>query len=119
MRTGLREGHRVKVNGEMSKEGEVFSVVPQRTVFCPCLFMIFIDNADVCAVGETLIIKFAHDIKGLRTVERDEDTPELQATLNKLSGPQLEACASMMINAKSCILDTTTSSGNTRWENKL
>ncbi len=75
---------RVKVNGGMSEEGEVDSGVPQGTVLGPCLFTIFIDDTDDCAVGKTLIIKFADDIKGLRTVERDEDAQELQETLDNL-----------------------------------
>jgi hypothetical protein len=80
LRTGLRERHRVKANGKMSEEGEVDSGVPQGTVLCPYLFTIFRDDADDCAVGQTLIVKFADDTKGLRTVEVDEDAQELQET---------------------------------------
>ncbi len=71
---------RVKVNGEMSEEGDVDSGVPQGTVLGSCFFTLFIDDADDCAVGQTLIIKFGDDTKVLRTVERDKDAQELQET---------------------------------------
>jgi ribonuclease P/MRP protein subunit RPP40 len=75
---------RVKVNSEMSEEGEVDLGVPQGTVLGPCLFYVFIDDADDCVVGQTELIKFADDMKELRTVETDQDWQELQSTLDKL-----------------------------------
>ena len=105
---------RVKVNGEMSEEGEVGSGVPQGTVLGPCLFTIFIDDADDSAVGETQIIKFADDTKALRTTENDQDAQELQET-TCACGPLLGAWASMSKSAKSCISGTITPRENTGW----
>jgi ribonuclease P/MRP protein subunit RPP40 len=68
----------------MSEEEEVRSEVPQGTVLGPCLFTIFMDEADDCSVRQMTITKFADDTKSLRTIETDEDLQELQSSLKKL-----------------------------------
>jgi hypothetical protein len=69
----------------MSKEGEVgqesHKALSQDHA---CSRSLFIDDADDCAVRHKMITKFADNKKSLRTVETDEDSQELQSTLDKL-----------------------------------
>jgi len=66
------------------------SEVPQGSVLGPLLFVIFINDTDVCVAGK--ILKFADDTKIYRTAISAEDVSALQLTWQKL---QMFQCLKM------------------------
>jgi len=60
LETGYRK-QRVVLNGQFSDWRDVFSGVPQRSVLCPLVFLIYINDIDEPVNGK--ILKFADDTR--------------------------------------------------------
>jgi hypothetical protein len=77
---------RVVVKGHYSSWRKVLSGVPQGSVLGPVLFNIFINDLDDEATRKQLLKKFADDTKVGQVIESNNDTTELQGTLDRLCG---------------------------------
>jgi hypothetical protein len=75
---------RVRVGDDISSDQQVDSGVPQGTVLGPCLFGVHIDDIDKVVRLIELLLKFADDCKGKKTIMNDQDRKALQDTLDKL-----------------------------------
>jgi hypothetical protein len=80
----MNRTQRVRVGDSISSEQEVESGVPQGTILGPCLFGVHIDDIDEVVKMIELLIKFADDCKGKKTIIDDRDRQALQETLDKL-----------------------------------
>ena len=72
---------RVIVDGEMSNWKSVLSGVPQGTVLCPILFLIYINDLEDDISSK--VLKFADDTKVFRKVTNVTDKQSLQDVLDK------------------------------------
>jgi hypothetical protein len=73
-----------QLNGKFSSWEEVLSGVPQGSVLGPLLFLIFINDLDDAAAGCDLLRKFADDTKLGKKMATQQDSTELQESLNKV-----------------------------------
>ncbi len=74
--------HRVLIDGEASDYTQVKSGVPQGTVLCPLLFLIFINNLPDEVVSNVRL--FTDDAVLYRKIDTSEDCVMLQKDLDKL-----------------------------------
>ncbi|CAG9131177.1 unnamed protein product, partial [Plutella xylostella] len=74
----------VVLNGYMSTWKSIPSGVPQGSLLGPLLFIIFINDIDVCFNNSQFLL-FADDMKVFRVVNSPEDSALLQDDLNKLT----------------------------------
>ena len=80
-------GHkqRVVLNGQQSDLIPVPCGVPQGLVLGPPLFVIFIDDIDLCIEAlSALLLKFADDTKVVKRIRCDTDKQELQSIVSNL-----------------------------------
>ena len=70
LRTLLIQG--VIVNGHLSFLALIISGVPQGTVLDPILFLIFINDIDLC-IAESIIRSFADDTRVSKPIGREKD----------------------------------------------
>ena len=73
-----------QLNGKFSSWEEVLSGVPQGSVPWPLVFLIFINDLDDAAAGCDLLRKFADDTKLGKKMATQQDSTELQESLNKV-----------------------------------
>ena len=75
----------VVINGVESSWQDVISSIIQGSVLGPCLFIIFIDDIDMCAKDvECIISKFADDTKLGKSICNNNDAKELQTVVDRL-----------------------------------
>lgn len=72
------------LNGYMSTWKSIPSGVPQGSLLGPLLFIIFINDIDVCFNNSQFLL-FADDMKVFKVVNSPEDSALLQFDLNKLT----------------------------------
>ena len=77
---------RTVVNGHMSSWADVLSGVPQGSVLGPLLFIIFINDIDLCATLIAILSKFADDTKSGNNSDNIIDRENLQKCIDNLSG---------------------------------
>ena len=78
---------RVVLNGKHSEWIDVLCSVCQGSVLGPLLFLIFIDDIDLCLHEITmLLLKFADDTKVIKRISSIEDSHALQDTITNLQG---------------------------------
>ena len=70
------------LNGCKSEWKQVISGVPQGSVLGPLLFMIFVNTIEEGI--DSKVLKFADDVKVLRTVESGQDQDAFQSDLDKM-----------------------------------
>ena len=76
---------RVVLNGHQSDLISVPCSVPQGSVLGPTLFVIFIDDIDLCIEAlSALLLKFADDTKVIKRIRSNTDSQELQAIIDNL-----------------------------------
>ena len=76
---------RVVLNGQQSDLIPVPCGVPQGSVLGPPLFVIFIDDIDLCIEAlSALLLKFADDTKVVKWIRCDTDKQELQSIVSNL-----------------------------------
>jgi hypothetical protein len=76
---------RVVINGYESDWISVISSVVQGSVLGPCLFIIFIDDIDLCVkLIRCILMKFADDTKVAKSITRKEDADLLQVIIDNL-----------------------------------
>jgi ribonucleases P/MRP protein subunit RPP40 len=73
---------RVVLNGNMSEWCSVISGVPQGSVLGPLLFLIYINDIDVCVSSK--LLKFADDAKLFRVVSSVDEVEKLRNDLTNL-----------------------------------
>ena len=91
---------RTVLNGCFSEWLEVLSGVPQGSVLCPLLFVIFINDIDGCAEHISTLLKFADDTKVGNKVTNAADQQNLQNCLDQLTSWASTWC--MSFNVAKC-----------------
>ena len=76
---------RTNINGHVSPWSSVLSGVPQGSVLGPLLFIIFINDIDMCATLIELLSKFADDTKSGNRCDTQDDRDKLQACIDNLA----------------------------------
>ena len=76
---------RVVLNGQQSDLIQVLCSVPQGSVLGPILFIIFINDIDICIESVlALLLKFADDTKVIKRIQTRADNEDLQAVIDNL-----------------------------------
>ena len=76
---------RVVLNGHQSDLISVPCSVPQGSVLGPTLFVIFIDDIDLCTEAlSALLLKFADDTKVIKRIRSNSDSQDLQSIIDNL-----------------------------------
>ena len=76
---------RVVLNGQQSDLIQVLCSVPQGSVLGPILFIIFINDIDVCIESVlALLLKFADDTKVIKRIQSQADNEDLQTVIDNL-----------------------------------
>jgi hypothetical protein len=78
----VRRTQRVSVWGQLSKVVQISSGVPQGNIFCPLLFLVYVN--DIWKNIDTSIRLFAHKSIIYRKITNKNDTENLQNFLNNL-----------------------------------
>ena len=74
----------VGVNGKASSCTQVLSGVPQGSVFCPLLFLLFINDITILELIDSSLILYADDLLLYRAIHSDSDYELLQRDIDKL-----------------------------------
>jgi len=85
----------VAVENCFSSVGKVISGVPQGSVLCPILFIIFINDTDSVCHGRTNMELFTDDAKLYNEIELNDCSLSLQTSLNNLTTWAF-ACSKML-----------------------
>lgn len=91
---------RTVLNGCYSDWMDVISGVPQGSVLGPLLFVVFINDIDLCSEQISILLKFVDDTKVANKVSTPEERDKLQSCLDNLVEWANKWC--MKFNTEKC-----------------